>query len=84
MALIPFTNQFSETDEREWLKLYFGSIEEEAYRLLQEMKFVAMVREVAWGMFYSGLTKGEIHHDFDYYKFAESCVQRIEQGIYQL
>ncbi|MDQ0061592.1 thiamine kinase-like enzyme [Paenibacillus harenae] len=84
LALVPFTNQFSETDEREWLKLYFGYFEEEAFHILQDMKFVSMVREAAWGMFYSGLTKGENHHDFDYYKHAEYCIQRIEQGIYQL
>ncbi|WP_169085142.1 choline/ethanolamine kinase family protein [Paenibacillus sp. PL91] len=84
LTLIPFTNQFSETDEREWLKLYFGYYEEETFRIFQDMKFVSMVREVAWGMFYSGLTKAESHHDFDYYKFSEYCIQRIEQGIYQL
>ncbi|AJY74846.1 aminoglycoside phosphotransferase [Paenibacillus beijingensis] len=84
LTLIPFTNQFSEAEEREWLKLYFGYFEEETFHILQDMKFVAMVREVAWGMFYSGLSKGESHHDFDYYKFAEDCLQRIEQGIYQL
>jgi thiamine kinase-like enzyme len=84
LTLIPVTNQFSETEEREWLKLYFGYFEEEAFRILQDMKFISMVREVAWGMFYSGLTKGNHHHDFDYYKFAEYCLQRIDQGIYQL
>ncbi|MDQ0916213.1 thiamine kinase-like enzyme [Paenibacillus sp. V4I5] len=84
LTLIPFTNQFSETDEREWLKLYFGYFEEEAFHIFQDMKFVSMVREVAWGMFYSGLTKEDSHHNFDYYKFAEYCIQRIEQGIYQL
>lgn len=84
LTLIPFTNQFSETDEREWLKLYFGYFEEETFHIFQDMKFVSMVREVAWGMFYSGLTKAESHHDFDYYKFAEYCIQRIEHGIYQL
>ncbi|CAN7252001.1 phosphotransferase [Paenibacillus sp. LjRoot153] len=84
LTLIPFTNQFSETDEREWLKLYFGYFEEETFHIFQDMKFVAMVREVAWGMFYSGLTKGDSNHNFDYYKFAEYCIQRIEQGIYQL
>ncbi|WP_426452569.1 phosphotransferase [Paenibacillus sp. S-38] len=84
LTLIPLTNQFSEKDEREWLKLYFGYFEEDTLHIFQDMKFVSMVREVAWGLFYSGLTKGENHHDFDYYKFAEYCVQRIEQGIYQL
>lgn len=84
LTLIPFTNQFSETDEREWLKLYFGYFDEEMFHIFQDMKFVSMVREVAWGMFYSGLTKGESHNDFDYYNFAEYCIQRIENGIYQL
>lgn len=84
LTLIPFSNQFSEAEEREWLTLYFGFVEEETFRIFQEMKFVAMVREVAWGLFYSGLTKDDPDRNFDYYKFAESCIQRIEEGIYHL
>lgn len=84
LTLIPFSNQFSEAEEREWLALYFGFAEEETFRIFQEMKFVAMVREVAWGLFYSGLTKDDPDRNFDYYKFAESCIQRIEEGIYHL
>ncbi|TYP71888.1 aminoglycoside phosphotransferase (APT) family kinase protein [Paenibacillus methanolicus] len=84
LTLIPFTNQFSEAEEREWLRLYFGHFEEDAFRIFQDMKYVSMVREVAWGLFYSGLTKDNEHHDFDYYKFAEYCMERIDQGIYQL
>jgi thiamine kinase-like enzyme len=57
LTLIPFTNQFSEADERDWLKLYFGHCEEDAFRIFQDMKFVSVVREVAWGMFYSEITK---------------------------
>lgn len=84
LTLIPFTNQFSEAEEREWLRLYFGHFEEDTFHIFQDMKYVSMVREVAWGLFYSGLTEDNKHHDFDYYKFAEYCMERIEQGIYQL
>ncbi|WP_284239690.1 phosphotransferase [Paenibacillus glycanilyticus] len=84
LTLIPFTNQFSEAEEREWLKLYFGHFEEDTFRIFQSMKYVSMVREVAWGLFYSGLTKEDKHKEFDYYKFAEYCIERIENGIYQL
>lgn len=84
LTLIPFSNQFSEAQEREWLTLYFGFLEDETFRIFQEMKFVAMVREVAWGLFYSGLTKDDPDRKFDYYKFAESCIHRIEEGIYHL
>ncbi|WP_334074582.1 choline/ethanolamine kinase family protein [Paenibacillus sp. A14] len=84
LTLIPFSNQFSEAEEREWLTLYFGLFEEDAFRIFLEMKFVAMVREVAWGLFYSGLTKDDPNRNFDYFKFAESCIQRIEEGIYHI
>ncbi|MCR2803568.1 choline kinase family protein [Paenibacillus soyae] len=84
LTLIPFSNRFNEAEEREWLTMYFGRLEEDAFHIFQDMKFVSMVREVAWGMFYSGLTKDEPANDFDYYKFAEYCVQRIENGIYSI
>lgn len=84
LTLIPLSNQFSEAEEREWLKLYLGYFEEEAFHTFQDMKYVSMVREVVWGLFYSGLTKDDKHHDFDYYKFAEYCIEQIKQGIYQL
>lgn len=84
LTLIPFTNQFSEEQEKKWLTLYFGHFEEEVFRTFQDMKFVSMVREVAWGLLYSGITMRENKPAFDYYKFAESCMHRIEKGIYQL
>jgi thiamine kinase-like enzyme len=68
LATIPFSSRFSEEREKEWLTLYFGNYEEEQFQILQEMKFMHMVRECAWGMFYSGLDEHKVNHDFDYYK----------------
>jgi thiamine kinase-like enzyme len=82
LTLIPISNQFGEAEDREWLSSYIGYDDDDLFRAYQDMKFVSMVREVAWGMFFSGLTKDDPYHDFDYYKIAEHCIERIEQGIY--
>lgn len=47
LAIIPFFNRFTKPQEKAWLKLYFGHYEEEQYMILQDMKFMNMVREVA-------------------------------------
>lgn len=84
LTLIPFSNQFNEAEEREWLTLYFGHLEEDAFHIFQEMKLVSMAREVAWGMLFSGLTKDDPTNDFDYYRFVEHCMQRIEEGKFYI
>jgi thiamine kinase-like enzyme len=84
LAIIPFSGRFTEAQEKEWLQLYFGDYEEEQYLILQDMKFVNMVREAAWGLLYAGLSRSSDHHDFDYYRHAEYAIDRIEQGEYTL
>lgn len=84
LAIIPFSNRFTADQEKDWLKLYFGYYEEEQYMILQDMKFMNMVREVVWGMLYSGLNKASVNHDFDYYKHSEYVIKRLEQGFYCL
>lgn len=84
LAIIPFSNRFTEAQEKDWLRRYFGYYEEEQFIILQDMKWMCMVREIAWGMFYSGLNKETALHGFDYYKHAEYAIDRLNRGIYFL
>ncbi|MBD2868605.1 phosphotransferase [Paenibacillus arenilitoris] len=84
LAIIPFSSRFAEAEEKAWLKLYFGHYEDEQYAILQDMKMMNMLREVAWGLLYSGLNKASGAHDFDYYTHAEYALERLEQGLYFL
>lgn len=81
LATIPFSCRFSEEQEKEWLKLYFETYEEEQFQILQELKFMHMVRECAWGMFYSGIDEKKVNHDFNYYKHTLYVLERLQRGI---
>lgn len=84
LAAIPFSNRFTEQQEMNWLQSYFGYYEEEQYAILQDMKYMNMLREYSWGLLYSGLAKGQLNHNFDYYAHARHVIERLQQGFNQL
>lgn len=75
LAAIPFSNRFTEQQEKNWLQSYFGYYEEEQYAILQDMKYMNMLRECSWGLLYSGLAKGQLNHNFDYYAYAKHVIE---------
>lgn len=81
LAAIPFTNRFTADQEKAWLTLYFSEFEEEQYHILQDMKFINMLRECAWGLLHSGLDQEKVNHEFDYYKHVEHTIDRLQQGF---
>ncbi|TYP78953.1 phosphotransferase [Paenibacillus methanolicus] len=80
LASIPFTNRFTPEQEKQWLHAYFGYYEEEQYAILQDMKYMNMLRECAWGLLHSGMTHNQVNHDFNYYQHAERVIERLQQG----
>jgi thiamine kinase-like enzyme len=84
LAAIPFSNRFTEQQEKEWLQSYFGYYEEEQYAILQDMKYMNMLRECSWGLLHNGLAKGQLNHNFDYYAHAKHVIERLQQGFNQL
>lgn len=81
LAAIPFTNRFTPLQEKQWLQWYFGYYEEEQYTILQDMKFMNMLRECSWGLLHSGLAQENANHGFDYYKHAEHVIERLQHGF---
>lgn len=81
LASIPFTNGFTQEQEILWLKSYFGFYEEEQYVILQDMKYMNMLRECAWGLLHSGLNQDSVNHNFEYYRHVEHVIARLQQGF---
>jgi thiamine kinase-like enzyme len=84
LATIPFSCRFSEIQEKEWLRSYFETYDDEQYEILQDLKLMHMVRECAWGLFHSGIKENKVNHDFDYYKHMLYVLERLQQGIIYL
>jgi thiamine kinase-like enzyme len=83
LATIPFTNRFDPSQDKAWLKAYFGYFERDQYEILQDMKFVNMLRECTWGLLHSGMNEiNKSNNPFNYYKHAEHVIKRLQQGYY--
>jgi thiamine kinase-like enzyme len=80
LASLPFSVAFTEAEEKTLLSQYFGYYDDEQFRILQDMKFMNMLREVAWALFHARIGAETVNHNFDYYKHAVWVMERIEQG----
>lgn len=84
LATLSFFNKFSKEKEKFILKTYFGYSDDEQLRILHDMKFVCMVREVAWALLYAGMNLETVNHNMDYYGHAVYVTERLEQGFLTL
>ncbi len=80
LASLPYSNHFKEEEEVFLLSEYFGYYEDEMLQNLKDMKYVGMVREVAWALFYAGLNKKSVNHEFDYYGAVKYVLDRMQNG----
>lgn len=84
LASIPYSSNFSEEEDIELLKAYFGYYEEEMLQSMKDMRYIGLVREVVWSFFYAGLNKKSVNHDFDYYGAGCYALDRIRKGYLSL
>lgn len=80
LGSLPYSNNFHEEENTLLLKEYFGYYDEEMKLNLDDMRYVGMVREVVWALFYAGFNKKSVNHDFDYYGAANYALDRIKNG----
>lgn len=80
LATLPYQMNFSKEKETLLLTSYFGYFEEEMRTALHQMRYIGMVREVVWALFYAGLNKKSANHDNDYYQSALYALDRIQKG----
>jgi thiamine kinase-like enzyme len=81
LVALPYTCNFSSTQEKLLLESYFGTPDDEVARILQDMKFVALVREAAWALLHSAIIKDPVNHKTDYYGFAVHVTKRLSAGL---
>ena len=81
LATISSDNRFSMEEDIVLLKSYFGVFDKEQLIILNDMKFICMLREVAWALMHSGMDIERISHNMNYYEFAKNVLDRLDQGI---
>ncbi len=84
LASLPYSNNFSEEEDKLLLESYFGYYEDEMLLNLKDLRYVGLVREVVWSFFYAGLNRKSINHDFDYYGAGCYVLDRLKKGLRSL
>ena len=82
LAILPSIYHYTEEEEVQLLEAYFGEGEvgDEHMAVLQDIKYVNIVREAAWAFFYSGLDVQFETHTFDYAGHAARTVEKLITG----
>jgi len=84
LATLSFSCGFDHTLDEIMLKSYFGSSDELKHKTLHEMKFVCMVREIGWALLHTALDKNKPIPGPGYMDFANSVMNRLQQGLVTL
>ena len=81
LAIFPSIYTYTEAEERALLHTYFDDQNADRhFDILQQMKFVNVVREAAWAYFYTGLQVQFATHDFNYARHAEFVLGKLMEG----
>lgn len=81
LASLPYSSGFLKEQEKLLLKEYFGYYEEDMYYHLKSLKYIGLVREVLWALFYGGLHLKSVNHNMDYFGAANHALERLKQGF---
>ena len=81
LATISFSNGYTAEQDELLLKSYYGFIEPEFEKLMYNMKYYNMLREVLWGLFHSGLDQKVVNHNVDHLESAKYFCDRLKAGL---
>ena len=81
LATLPYQYNFDKKMEKLLLESYFGYYDEEMSMQLWDMKYIGMVREMLWGLFFSGLNQKSVNHDANYYEMGCYVADRLNKGL---
>ena len=84
LATISSDNKFSIKEDIILLESYFGIFNKEHLNTLNDMKFICMLREIAWALMHEGMNIKRINHNMNYYEFANYILARLDQGLVTL
>ena len=84
LATISSDNRFTVEEDKVLLEAYFGEFYKEQLDILKDMKYICMLREIAWALMHEGMNIERINHTMNYYNFAKDVLDRLDQGIITL
>ena len=80
LASLAYSNKMSKAQEELMLTAYFGYCDKEIFNTLQDIKYIGMIREVVWALFYEGLNKKSVNHNINYREAGLYALNRIKNG----
>lgn len=84
LATISSDNRFSIEEDKILLESYFGVFDKEQLNTLNDMKFICMLREIAWALMHEGMDIERVNFNMNYYEFANYVLDRLDQGLVTL
>lgn len=89
LATVAYGCHYSAAEEIMLLEAYFGADEVHAadgghLRKLRAMRYVGLIREVAWAMLMSAIVVDPVNHDMDFKGFQASMVGRLDEVAFAL
>jgi len=84
LATLSFSCGFNQETDEKLLVSYFGCLDEQKKKTLNDMKFVCMVREIGWALLHTALDKNKLDQGPGYMDFANSVLNRLKQGYVTL
>ena len=80
LASLAYSNWMTKEQEQFMLTAYFGYCDQKLFDTLQDIKYVGMVREVVWALFFEGLNKKSVNHNINYREAGLYALNRIKNG----
>lgn len=80
LATLSFSSRFSKQQDEHLIFLYFGFCTPDLMQALQDMKFMNMLREIGWALLRAGLRPEHVNHQMDDLGWAQTVIQRLEEG----
>jgi thiamine kinase-like enzyme len=84
LATLAYSCGFTAENEKVILKGYFGYYDDEMLLNIRDLRYVGIVREVVWALFFEGLNLKSANHDMDYHAFACYSMDRLQKGFLSL
>ena len=80
LSVVAYSNRYTPAEERQLLTTYFGEYDQDMHRMLRSMRYVSLIREVAWAMLMTAIVKDPVNHDMDYIAFQKQVIERLDGG----
>ena len=84
LAVVAYSNRYTSAEERQLLTTYFGEYDDEMSQILQSMRYVSLIREVAWAMLMAAIVQDPLNHSMDYIAFQKQVIERLDGGYLSL